>query len=452
MKKFLFGSLIAGVVLIVSFYLPQGLKAQQQVNICRPSTSEPIVFEMNYRGLSGKDELRYNSYYSYGLRGGETQFIKELKRNIKELQIVYNQDLKKAELSAVELKAGKAVAFYFDLNADGKVSGNEKILPASKKEMKLLETQLNGQTKTIMAEEADFVTPDFIMNTSDNRQVPFRVLLQVAFGRGIRNCMWSPSCVLEGTSTIDGHPATLILYPDGFSGSFTKYGQCSYYLLTGQEKLGQDIYRQTLSSLINHKGQFYHLSFEGSQEEGKTVRVILEKYNGPVGELAVRMVGEANLMSKLNSARLSGSKDKTIYFSISAGQSRLPVQEYKLNYASMSYGTQNDNNWRVEFREGPKFQIDANSMCIVEIGKPTISIKAINEKKRYEPNSKEQLAFSKGTKIYISPQVRGKASELYGQFSKRDPTKPGGYTEEQPVIRIVDSDGKEVTSAKMKYG
>jgi hypothetical protein len=468
MKKFLFGLLITWGCVILYFYFPQCLKAKPQNNISQPSTSSaalpstllgtggtgsrPIVFEMKYRGLNGgKDELRYNSYWGFGNPGkDESQFIKELKKNIKELQMEYNPNFKNAEWTAVELKDGKAVAFYFDLNADGRVSDDEKILPSSKEEVKMARSLPDGKMEDIKAERVEFVTPDFIINTADSRQVPFRVLLQGTFGRGIKNCMWSPSCVLEGTSTIDGQPAMLILFADGFSGSFTGFGGSSYYLQTGKEKIGQDVARQTLSGLINHESRFYHLKLNGSHEEGKTIQAVLEKYTGLIGELAVKLVSDANLTSKLDSASISGSKDKTVYFSISAGQSRLPTQAYKLNFATVRYGANNDNNWRVDVREGPEFQIDANSTCTVELCKPAISISAIDEKKRYDSKAKEQTDFSKGTRIYITPQFKGKAGESYGRFAKQGAANR--YSDVEPAIRIVDSDGKEVASAKMKYG
>jgi hypothetical protein len=61
MKKLIDFLLIVIYFFILSFYLPQTLRAEQQAEITKSSPNEPIVFEMKYRGLSGaKDEMRYS--------------------------------------------------------------------------------------------------------------------------------------------------------------------------------------------------------------------------------------------------------------------------------------------------------------------------------------------------------------------------------------------------------
>jgi hypothetical protein len=385
----------------------------------------------------------------------KTNFIKEVEKNIKELHILYNPNFKNAEWSAVEIRDGKAEAFYFDLNTDGKVSDDEKILPTTKKEEKFGRELPNGQSETVIGKHVEFVTPDFIMNTSDGRKVPFRALLIVEFAKEIQSSMWSPSCVLEGTSTIDGQPAMLILFANN-SGSFTAYGRSSYYLSTNQEKLNQFMLRQpqyvpkeTLSSLIRNKGQFYHLKFEGRHEKDKTVRAKLEKYTGALGEMTVKLLTD-NLSSRMNSAYVAGVNDKTIYLNLSEGQSRLPTGTYKLNNAYIKYGEKDSNDWQVSIQQGPEFKVTPEGISTLEISKPALFIMSLDEKKRYERNPREQTTFSKGTKIYISTKIKGKYDEIFSRFSKKD--SQNKYSIVEPAIRIVDSDGKEEASAKMRYG
>ena len=122
MKKSLIGLLILVAFVMVVFCLWKETKPG-----VAPGT---IVFDMKYRGLSGaKDELRYNSYWGFGASKEKSPFIAEVRKLDGEFSTVYNSHFKGAEWSAVEVKDSKAVAFYFDLNADGQVSENEKILP-----------------------------------------------------------------------------------------------------------------------------------------------------------------------------------------------------------------------------------------------------------------------------------------------------------------------------------
>lgn len=445
MKKLIIGFVVLVVLVIGIFFLLQKTTEPDVEKIVEvfpePSPGE-IVFDMKYRGLSGgKDELRYNSYSGYGSRENETPFIKELKKDIKELHTVYNPEFGKAQWSALEIKDNKAVAFYFDLNSDGKVSDNEKILPVN------IEENPNMRS-------TEFVTPDFVVRTGEGRYVPYRALLRVNFyGQSSRpNCMWSPSCVLEGTSTIDAEPTKLILYTSGFSCSFNEFGRCSYSLVANEEKTGSFVPRHILSSIINNNGQFYHLKLYGSHEEGKRIRAVLEKYTGTTGEMAVTMAGNTNLHTKLSYTDIVGSKDTTIRFNVLSGGAELPTGAYKLYSSYVSYGTEKDDEWRLNFKKGPEFIIEADKTSNIELGKPVLSITAVDEKKRYQRDVKEQTVYSKGTNVYITRVIKGKGGETYGRFSQRQEDSNTRYTDIKPEIRIVDANGKEVAATKIEYG
>lgn len=413
-------------------------KAQDSVEM----PADAIVFDMKYRGLSGaKDKLRYNSYYGFGGSGAEdSSFIRSLKKEIKRLHVVYNPNLGRAQYSAVEIEGRRAVAFYFDLNADGKFSDDEKLKPIARPEAR-------------SSRRTEFVTPDFTIRTSDGRKVPFRVLLRVAFyGSSSRpSCMWSPSCILEGTSELNGEPTKLILFADGFSGSFTEYGRCGFSLLPADEQIGRYVSRDRLSSLINHKRQFYHLKLQGSNEKDSSVRVMLTKDKSPAGELALALAGSEDLKARLSSAGITGSKDKTVSFDISGGQTTLPVGTYKLDRGYIYYGADSDDQWRVNFREGPEFTIEANEPCHIKLGEPKLSVSAVDYTKRYNSDAEEKSVFPKGTRVYITPKVKGKAGEVYRRFSRRT-NGAGRYGDSEPWVKIVDPDGKETASAKLEYG
>lgn len=457
MKKFLVGFLILGCAILAIFLLMQISRPQQQQIARQPETidtktdressvfPEPppgaIVFDLKYRSLSGeKDELRYNSYWGFGGGANDTPFLADLKKNVKDFEAVYNPYFKGAEWSAVEIKNNKVVALYIDLDANGKVSDNEKILP--------ILSEPSGSIR-----RTEFVTPDFIMNTRDNRQVSFRALLQAAFyGQQARpQFMWSPSCVLEGTSSINGRPAKLILFTNGFTGSFKDFGRSSYSLQTGKGQTGSNVSRDMLSSIINHNGQFYNIEFYGRHEKDSTVRAILTEYTGETGNLTTQLIGDTNLEAKLSSATIAGSKDTTIQFNLASKQAKLPTGSYKLNRGYVNYSTDNGDKWRLDFKEGPEFTIDADATCKVELGKPVLSISAVEENKRYQSDVKEQTVYSEGTNVYISRIIKGKGGEHYGRFYQQTENSRS-HNAIEPELKIVDSEGKEVAAAKIKYG
>ncbi|MHC4167083.1 MAG: hypothetical protein ACYSWQ_09000 [Planctomycetota bacterium] len=430
MKRFVIGLVILGVI-----------AAQSIADLPKPPPGA-TAFDLTYRGLSGeKDELSYNSFWGFGQSGGsDTAFITEVRKKAEKIETVNNWYLAGAEWAAVETRDDRPVAFYFDLNADGKVSDDEVIQPA--------QTQSSGSSR-----RTTFVTPNFTMKTREGNQVPFRVLLQAAYygSSSHLQCMWSPSCILEGTSSIAGKSVKLILYTSGFMGSFTEYGRCSYSLLAGDVQPGRYVPRQSLSSLVNYEGKYYRLKLQGKHEKGKNVRAVLEEYTGATGKLAVKLTGNSDLTARLSSASLAGSEDKNIRLRISGDQSVLPAEAYKLTGGNVDYGVKTNNQCRVGITEGPDFRIEAEKTCNVELGKPVLAVRAIDEKKRYSRNAKAESVFAAGTAIHFSPKIKGKAGELYGRFSQRNGNSRS-YKDVEPTIRIVDSNGKEVASATMKYG
>jgi hypothetical protein len=457
MKKLLFSVLIFAAFLIVVVLLLKGPKTEQSQVVQSPVAidievdpntmdfpeppEDAIVFDMKYHGLNGgNDELRYNSFGSYGAQEIETPFIRALKKDVKDLYLVYNPVLGDAQWSALEMKNGRPEAFYFDLNTDGKVSENEKILPIN------IEETAGNKT-------AEFVTDDFILKTGDGNQVPFRELLRVQiYGDSPRpSCMWSPSCVLEGSTTFNKVPTKLILYAAWGSSSFKEYGSSSYSLVKSEEKTGKYLSRSSLSSIINYNGQFYNLKLYGNHKQGKMIRAVLEKYQGDTGGLVTKLAAKTALNVKLTSGSIIGSKDTTLRFNIGSGQTNLPIGEFKLDSGYMAYDTENGDQWQLNFTQGPEFVIEADKTCTMEMGEPKLTISAIDESKRYQSDVKEQTEYAKGVTILLSRKLTGKTGELYGRISQKQKSS-NGYSDIKPEIKITDPDGKQIASSEMEYG
>ena len=401
---------------------------------------ETVVFDLHYHGLtSPNDSLSYRSYWGFGSSPPtDNPFVEAVKKQVPECDLVYNASLKQAQWSVVELKNKKPVALYFDLNGDGKLADNERIPPTTTSR-----EQSGGY-------EFTFITPDFTIRQDNGREVPFRVMV-VADGGDEYNYMWSPCCILEGQATFAGESMRLLLYGNGFSGSFDTFGRCSFAIVPTQQQLPQYLGRDTLSSLICHDGVFYQLSFAGSNEEGKTLQVKLQKDTSPTGRATVNLKGKEPLRTRCQSTTITGASDDTIRFRTKSFGSLLPIGQYTLSSAYTLYGVESDDEWRVNFSNGPNFTIAKDETARIDLGELSLNISAIDQQDRYRNNPKEKSTYAKGTTIYLAPQIKGKAGETYMRFSRKN---AGGnqWTDIKPHVTILDADNHEVASADMEYG
>jgi hypothetical protein len=185
---------------------------------------EAVVFNLKYRAQTGgADDIPYNAFYGYGGSDAETKtdpFLQHVRKQASSLYYVCNFALAGRKWAAVEYHHRQACALYFDLNADGKLSENERILPTRKAD-----------------QGVEFITPDFMQPVEGGGQMLCRVLLRVNFypGNSEPNCMWSPAALLESAATLNGRPARLLLYASTPGGGFDQYGHASYSLLLGDQ-------------------------------------------------------------------------------------------------------------------------------------------------------------------------------------------------------------------------
>ena len=399
------------------------------------SAAEPnqTAFDLTYRGLSGaKDELFSQGFWGFGSGPpeGDPPFIKALTdKGIGPLHLVYNPYLKGADWSAVELRRGRPVAFYLDLNADGKVTSNERMLPAP------------ADTK----DSVDFLTPDFCLTPREGSRVPFRVLLRVRRDASDINCMWAPACVLQGESPFHGQATRLVLFPNGPTGTFDGFGRSRLALASGQERMGDAAH--ALSSLMLHQEQFYQVQVRSRLDRG-AVRVVLAKDVSPRGKLVATVACDNDPGAEIASAAIEG-RNTPVFLALQKGEQELPAGPYRLSYGSVTYGV-GESSWQCDFKRGPDFDVAESQEAKVRLGQPRLTVRAIPEDKRYEQDVQCQSVYTRGTKIYITREVQGLAGEAYGRFSKKgDKT---WYQDVQPQIRITDPNGAEVISKAMEYG
>jgi hypothetical protein len=428
------------VLIAVAAASPAGLGGPaggSQGQLAPPAAT--TVFELKYRGLTAPDDpLSYNSYWGFGgPDGAKEPFVQAVKSRVGECTVVYNSSLPQANWAVVELKDKKPVAFYFDADGDGKLSEPERILPAAP----------IGKS---FSYDFAFITPDFLLRTEKGQAIPFRVLLVGSADGTNSYYMWSPCCVLEGQATLAGEPMRLILYANGFGGSFTTFGSCSYALLpAGQEPKG--VSRGTLSGLIQHKGVFYRVELTGTHAKDQVVRVAFREDTTPTGQIALDVRGKEALKSRLASAMITSPADSSIHLGVSGGVSSLPAGQYQLDSGTVQYGLRSDDEWRVTFNAGPAFAADPAQTSRIELGAPTLSVSAIKEQDRYSSDVKEQSTFKCGTQIFIAPQIKGVKGEMYVRFSQKG-AGSGPMIDIKPHLTITGPDGKQVASSDMEYG
>jgi len=404
-----------------------------------------IVFDLKYRPETGRaGDIPYSSFWGYGGNNQETKtnsFLQDVRKKASNLHYECNDNLAGRKWAAVEWHGREASAFYFDLNADGKLSDNERILP----------TRSSGQW-------VEFITPDFMQTMEEGGQTLCRVLLRVNFydGDAKPNCMWSAAALMEGSAKFNNRDTRLLLFASEPGGVFNKFGR-SYYSLSPASQPGPEpsryVPRNTLSSLITSEGKFYHLKVEGSYSNGLPARVVLTKDTSPTGALAVKLVGSNSLEATFSSLNLSGAEDKTIVLHVGSSKEKvtLPVGAYVLDAGMISYGPSDRQDWEVSFTKGPRATVKADQVSEQTLGQPTLQVRAVKERERYNRKATESAAFKKGTRIYLEPRIVGRAGEIFSRF-RQGPAARRNKSDRPPRITITGPDGKELLSKVMEYG
>jgi hypothetical protein len=407
--------------------------------------ADAVVFDLKYRPQTGAaDDILSYSFWSFGGGSGaakDSPFLSDVRAKASRITVVENPRFCGREWAAVEYTSKQAAALYFDLDANGKLSDNERIAPTRRVDQRV-----------------DFITPDFMNTEGTNNPVLCRALLRADLyaGSSEPNTMWSPAATLDGTATLNGKSARLLLFANSPGGRFDTFGSSSWSLLQGgaaESPPTQYFQRETLSSLILSDGNFYHLKIEGLRTNGLPARALLVRDTSPVGELAVKLAGPNTLTARPNNLSLHGVDDKTVFLQAPGGKDKLSLPEgaYQVNSGAIAYGASNALTWEVAFSKGPSATVKAGQVVEVALGQPTVKVRAVEERQRYDRGAASSSRFKKGTRIYLEPTVLGANQEMFTRFSL---SAAGNRqrVDRPPRVTITGPDGKQVLSSTMEYG
>jgi hypothetical protein len=411
-------------------------------------TGEPVVFELRYRGITGKDDdLNASGGYGFGSREEvDSAFIRAVKEQTDNpIYISHNACLTDRPYTAVEYKDKEILAVYFDLNADEALSPDERLTPA-----KVSQGNRRGDDATV------FLTPDFTVTTKDGQpNVPFRVILWVQFyGDSTQpNVTWCPMGVYEGTAKLNGENMRFYLFPDFFQKSYTAFGASDYALIPASRKQSEYIWQNRLSSLIVQDKTFYRVTLRHDDSDPQRLVVILAEDKSPRGRIAFKVHGAEDFNHRLTNANLRHPKNSRINFSITGDIQELPVGEYAVSSGSLNYGGEEPLAYSTSFSSLPAFAITAGQTTTVEFGKPQAKLRAVELKQRYNSNKEYKTQFSEGTPIYLDLTLTGMAGETYRGFQQRVQRENYSMQEYMKAhLEIVDSADNPVLSEDMEYG
>jgi hypothetical protein len=195
------------------------------------------------------------------------------------------------------------------------------------------------------------------------------------------------------------------------------------------------------------------LKLDGRYSNGLPARVLITKDTSPTGALAVKLVGSNALHATLSSVSLYGAEDKTVVMRVSSSKEKMTLPEgaYVVDSGQIAYGTTNLPNWEVSFSGGPRAKVKAEETSEQVLGKPTLKVRAINERDRYTSSPTELTTFKRGTRIYLEPRTVGQGGEVFGRF-RQSPAGGGQKADRPPRITITASSGRQLLAQTMEYG
>jgi hypothetical protein len=395
-----------------------------------------IVIPMAYRGLSGtKDDITYGWSMGMGQDDESSEFLTQVRQKKPGILPVYNSRFKHAEWSGLDVTDGLPTLLYLDLNADGTLDHNESLSP--------LESD---------SEKTTFLTPDFYACSPDGIHRLCRALLIVSTYDPDQppSCMWQPASLLAGEVTLQGKAQKLLLFSADLNGHFNGFGRGGIALLNAIEDHKGYVTRETLSRVIKQNDTFYTVFIQPGDQDFSGAQVVLRAYHGDLGRMAVTLPAQTKGKSRLRALKIVGHDDPGVVINIKGDRAELPVRTYTLQSGTLMYGQDDTEDWQAEIECSQAIVVKANETTAVILNKPQLGIHAIDQKRRYDTKAKPGSRFKKGTTVYLTRNLAGKAGEVYGQIYRIDQGTRYDYV--LPHLVIMNDAGTPLVSTDLEYG
>lgn len=402
----------------------------------------PIRFEMKYRGLGGdKDGLRYNLYLGdHFKQKAPDSFTENFETSGKFLMFSKNYWFEWLSWVAFELVDRNTAYLHIDMNNDGTWTADERLEPIA--------------PMGIRDADFEYVTPDidWPLLPGLTRKYRFLVLstLKSNDDRMQPSLWWSPHCIWEGKQELDGKSVTLALFDYDINGCFRNFGEDKYILYSDEDEVICDTSSlKLLSQIIFYEGKFYSLSFEDSDLPFPTFRAVLGEAEESMGRFSLKVNGPGIEGARMRQLKVRSVDNWKVAYYFKDTEFLLPSGDYRIDISKLIYKGPEAEEWLVNLRTPDAFRIDEGATLDYVVEEPKVNIIVKSGKKWLRPLLEPRTSFSNNADLYITQETRGRSGELLERIYK---ITESGDEDMIPIIRIMDSSGKEVASGLLKYG
>jgi hypothetical protein len=403
-----------------------------------PLHAEKVAMELSFRGLDSSPRKFMLAYKGSTFKGAKSPFVQSLGLQEEQVYSVGLPPTLGSGYAAIEMDGDRAKALYFDLDGDEALSEGERILPIA---------QEGSIPPGIEWNDQYFITPDMELNTPRGLKLPYRLSLNVFRDGPVMMAYWSPWCVWEGTARLKGVPVRLVLFDLDFNGSFHEFDRDGYSLnLEGEAENDLYISSRKLSRTIAFKQRRYKLNFLGHEgKEGFGVVFESEKLSTSKLMLDVDSANEIN-PELLDACFRSIDADPVLMYQFDL-EPELPCGAYQLDHGYLHY--HGDGSWKVSLRRKDKILVQPDTPCRLKFGNPELAVKVFDLLSKGKSGGDASTRFPDDAFLRISREIKGGGEEVYRRFYKKSLF---GFAKIEPQLRILNAQGDEVASGRLRYG